>query len=103
MKLSIKETLPIWWAFTWRSVLIGFGGGVILGFAFGFVAGFIGHPEVIPLGSIPIGWVWGVVASIWMFNVAMNKQYRHLRIISSSAGNEPAREAKSGSDGFEPG
>lgn len=74
LKLTIKQTLPVWWSLAWRATLY----GLILGFAFGVVGGVIAalnDPSMAPIYGAIGGYLAAVPASMFALKQALS---RHL-------------------------
>lgn len=77
-------TTRVWWAFTWRAVLVGFSLAFIVGFLVGVVEGALGvgrHPVIVILA----GMACGIPASVWAMRSALKKAYPGFRIIFTGA------------------
>jgi hypothetical protein len=74
----------VWWAFTWRAVLVGFFLALFVGFLVGVVdgAGGVGrHPAHVVL----VGMACAIPASVWAMRSALKRTYPGFRITFTSA------------------
>jgi hypothetical protein len=93
------RAVRVWWAVTWRSLLlavcVGAGLGCCAGGFIGVLGAFVGASqarvqEVIQLVTLPIGALMGLLAGMWATRVVLRKKFRHFRIalIERSDGQE---------------
>lgn len=70
--MTYKETLPVWWSFTWRALIASFAAGALVGAVIGFIAGLLQlGANVAAIGGgiggllvvIPVG-VWALRAAL---------------------------------------
>jgi hypothetical protein len=74
----------VWWAFTWRAVLVGFSLAFIVGFLVGVVEGALGvgrHPVL----GIGVGMACWIPASVWAMRSALKRTYAGFQITFTSA------------------
>jgi drug/metabolite transporter superfamily protein YnfA len=79
VKLSWRQTFPVWWSFLWRSILFGLLGGIALGAVGGMLAGLLGHPEQGRLYGVFGGYLAGFLVSIVALKLALEKHLPHLK------------------------
>ncbi|MDP2015711.1 hypothetical protein [Hydrogenophaga sp.] len=75
VELTIERTLPIWWAFVWRALLVTVVTSVVVGAIGGFIVGVAGSPQLGgPVGAV-LGFISAIVVSIWAMKSALSKTY----------------------------
>ncbi|MDR7134049.1 hypothetical protein J2X06_002928 [Lysobacter niastensis] len=72
-KLSISETLPVWWSFVWRATIYGFVFGVLLGAIGGVFAAVRGVPEQAQMYGAALGYLGTIPASMLALKQALSK------------------------------
>lgn len=75
MKLSWKNTFPVWWSFLWRATVYGAALGFVLGAIAGAYAGLSGVPEKAGLYGGIAGWVGTIPASMLALKQAITKHF----------------------------
>lgn len=73
MKLSWKQTMPVWWSFVWRATIYGALLGTVLGFFAGTYAGLSGVPDREVLYGAIAGWLGTIPASMLALKQALGK------------------------------
>ena len=81
MEVTFGRTLRVWWAFTWRSLVLSILLGAVVGFLVGLVIGVAGPQLGIydTTGAIRsvaqiLGLVVGVLVSIWAMKESLSKR-----------------------------
>ena len=69
--MTYRSVLPIWWSFTWRSLLAGVIAGIVLGFVAGFAFALMGRPDLGAPVSGVLGFIGGLAASVWGMRSAL--------------------------------
>lgn len=73
--------VQIWWAWTWRAVLVVLGVSILAGFVIGFIGAIIGAPkDGITAFSGLLGGVIGLYFSIKILKKILNKKFKTYRI-----------------------
>lgn len=71
--------IRIWWAFTWRSLLVGYvvalGAGVIVTFVFSLLGW-----ELHTMAAALVGWICGSVVSVWAMYSVLAAPYSNFDI-----------------------
>jgi hypothetical protein len=58
-QLTVRKVLPIWWSFTWRSLIYGALGALVFFFITSALVGGLGHREkMVFYGSVVSACVW---------------------------------------------
>ena len=73
MKLSWKQTMPVWWSFVWRATIYGALLGTVLGFFAGTYAGLSGVPDREVLYGVIAGSLGTIPASMLALKQALGK------------------------------
>ena len=73
MKMSWKNTFPVWWSFVWRATVYGAALGSVLGAIAGAFAVLSGVPEKAGIYGGIAGWVGTIPASMLALKQALNK------------------------------
>lgn len=90
MKITWKQTLPVWWSVAWRGFLYGLVGGFILGFIGGVIAAMNDPSMATTYGRIG-GYVAAIPASMLAIKQALSA---HLDSLAAIAQNGAAGEAQ---------
>jgi hypothetical protein len=75
IELTLEKTMPIWWAFAWRAVLVSMLAGFFLGAMGGFIVGVAGSPQLAGAVGSLLGFFGGIPVSIWALKAALSKTY----------------------------
>jgi len=81
---TVRRLFAIWWAFAWRSLLIGVLGGGAIGFVIGLVMGLMRLNAYISPVSLAAGLIWAVPAGLLSLKGALTAPYKGFRITLSS-------------------
>jgi hypothetical protein len=73
MKLSWKQTMPVWWSLVWRATIYGALLGTVLGFFAGMYAGLSGVPDREVLYGAIAGGLGTIPASMLALKQALGK------------------------------
>lgn len=73
----------VWWAFTWRSVLLGLVCGALAGLVMGLITDILdfGKSPTLSMASSAAGLALGVCASIWVMRRLMVKGFGRFRLV----------------------
>ena len=74
--LDFNKLLSIWWSFVWRTVLASSIAGALLGFLGGMIVGFAGYPGAGGTVGALLGWLVTFPISIWALNAALRKKHK---------------------------
>ncbi len=102
LEVTWGRALRVWWAITWRSLLlalcVGAGLGCCAGGFIGALGAFVGASqariqEVVQLVTLPLGVLMGLLAGMWATRAVLRKKFRHFRIalVERSDGQEVGR------------
>ncbi|GAB1233607.1 hypothetical protein UT4_20770 [Ferrigenium sp. UT4] len=80
IELTLEKTLPVWWAFVWRSTLVSMLAGFVLGGIGGFIVGASGNPQLGGTVGALLGWLASIPVSIWALKAALSKTYGNFSI-----------------------
>ena len=82
LEITVRRLLPIYWLFIWRATIGGAVIGGMFGFAIGFTMAFL-HFSREQIGHVtgPAGWLVGVIWSLFVLRMMIEKQYRDFRIV----------------------
>ena len=75
-KVGERELRRIWWAFYWRTSVLGAIAGFVLGIVGGVVAGMLGFPGMTGAVGMALGLIANAVVSYFMLRVALEKRYQ---------------------------
>ena len=81
MELTFKRTMPVWWAFAWRAVLVFMLASLVLGLLIGVVEGITGSPPLSIAVSSLHGFLVLIPGSIWALKAALSKAYGNYSIV----------------------
>lgn len=86
--LTLTAIAPIWWAFFWRSSILGFIFGGIAGYGARRIVAMIGlSVDGVAAGAIA-GWLVGMVISLVCMKIALGLEYPKLTISIESISEE---------------
>lgn len=83
------RAVRVWWALTWRTILIAMMVGGLSGCLIGAVVGFVGSARhidqptiqaIITMLTVPTGIVLGLMVSVWTTRAVLEKRFREFRI-----------------------
>ncbi len=81
MSPSFARILKVWWLIIWRGMIVGMLGGGLAGFLIGVFSGMIGLSlELAYLGSMFMGVVAGLAASLWAVWSLFDKSFSNFRV-----------------------
>lgn len=76
LKLTFGETLPVWWAFAWRSFVYAILAGAGVGFILAIFLDLAGvHQDTIQFVVTIFGGLVGIPIGIWTLKVALSMTY----------------------------
>ena len=81
IELTLEKTMPIWWAFAWRAVLVSMLAGFVLGAIGGFIVGVAGSPQLGGAVGSLLGFFASIPVSIWALKAAMSKTYGNYAVV----------------------
>jgi len=80
LRPKIKDILPIWWAWQWRTVLASLIGSIVLVIIFSFFAALLGvSKETIIILSQIIYYVVAIYASIYFFAYIFSMRFKRVK------------------------
>jgi Mg/Co/Ni transporter MgtE len=85
MRLTWKQTMPVWWSFFWRALLYGMLLGATFGFLAGFYAAFSGVPDKGALYGAIGGWVAAIPGSMLAIKQSVSRHLPGLTTASAGA------------------
>jgi ABC-type amino acid transport system permease subunit len=80
LDITYGRAARIWWAWTWRSLLIAVVLGVAIGFAIGFFGAAIGFRHTSVVNVVCAG-AAGIFAGIWVLAKILKKNFAGFRIV----------------------
>lgn len=88
----------IWWAFTWRSVIIGWGLLIVVYVPFRFIGPNVASEWFVQLGGLILGTGIQVGAQVWALRQAVSVDFNDFRVtLSETFLGARVREAEEGS------
>lgn len=81
IELTLEKTMPIWWAFAWRAVLVSMLAGAVLGAIGGFIVGVAGSPQLGGAVGSLLGFFASIPVSIWALKSALSKTYGNYAMV----------------------
>jgi hypothetical protein len=78
---TFKRAALIWWAWVWRSMLLGLGASLFIGFVLS-ISGVLNTATdaAVRYASLALGVVAGVPMGIWAFQMVLEKNFREFTI-----------------------
>jgi hypothetical protein len=74
-EITLETALSIWWSMMWRTFILSLVVGFVLGAVGGFIVGAAGHVELAGAVGGLLGWLGGLVVSIFALKVALSKKH----------------------------
>jgi len=92
--ITIKDILPIWWAWQWRSIVGSAIGIAVFSFIIGFVGSLLGFSkEIIYILSNLASIFITIYASIYFFAYVFNKDFKKYRVVLIEKSKDLAKKA----------
>ena len=74
---TFSNAISFWWSFTWRNMVFGLLGGVVIGALFGLVDGDSG-------AMIVIVYLWMASLQVWILQKLLSKKFADFRVTITS-------------------